>query len=95
MPTGLIVMKEYCLKSHIEPSFIGLLAEEGLIEILLVKGIEHLKVSQLPDLERYIRWYYDLSINIAGIDVIRHLLFQINLLQKEISLLRRQMSTLS
>ena len=49
MQTELIIVSEYCHKCQIEPSFIDLLQEEGLIEIR-TEGDEHyLLVSQLPE----------------------------------------------
>ena len=55
MQTELIIVSEYCHKCQIEPSFIDLLQEEGLIEIR-TEGDEHyLLVSQLPEVERYSR----------------------------------------
>ena len=47
---------------------------------------------QLGDLERYCHLYYDLSINIEGIDAIRHMLARIEDLQREVHHLRRQLS---
>lgn len=91
METDLIIISEYCRKSHIEPSFIVLLYEEGLIDIREEGGREYLFVSQLQDLERYSRMYYDLSINIEGIDAIRHLLDRMNSMRNEISCLRSRL----
>ena len=38
----------------------------------------YLPASQLAELERYTHLYYDLSINIAGIDAIHHMLERID-----------------
>ena len=70
MQNELIIVSEYCRKCHIEPSFIDLLQEGGLIEVMTEGGERYLTFTQLPDIERYSRMYYDLSINIAGIDAI-------------------------
>lgn len=91
MQTDLIIVSDYCDKCHIDPSFILLLEEDGLIEIQVVEKQRYIPVSQLRDLERYTRMYYDLSINIAGIDAIRHLLDRMQTMQDEIYKLRRQM----
>lgn len=91
MQSDLIIVSEYCHKCHIEPSFIDLLEEGGLIEVRTEGGEDYLLVSQLPDVERYSRMYYDLSINIEGIDAIRHLLLRLEDLNREISWLRRQL----
>lgn len=88
MQNELIIISEYCSKCHIEPSFIDMLHEGGLIDIQTDDGKRYLTFSQLPDVERYSRMYYDLSINMEGIDAIHHLLEQIEEMQKEIHSLR-------
>ena len=91
MQTELIIVSEYCHKCHIEPSFIDLLEEGGLIEVRTEGGEHYLLASQLPDVERYSRMYYDLSINMEGIDAINHLLERMELMRREISTLRNQL----
>ena len=91
MQTELIIVSEYCHKCHIEPSFIDLLEEGGLIEVRTEGGGHYLPASQLPDVERYSRMYYDLSINMEGIDAIHHLLERMELMRREISTLRNQL----
>ena len=49
MQTELIIVSEYCHKCHIEPSFIDLLEEGGLIEVRTEGGEHYLLASQLPD----------------------------------------------
>lgn len=91
MQTELIIVSEYCHKCHIEPSFIDMLQEGGLIEVRTEAGERYLLLSQLPDVERYSRMYYDLSINMEGIDAIHHMLERIEGMRKEINSLRNQL----
>lgn len=91
METDLIIINEYCEKSHTDPEFLISLEEGGLIEIRRVNGKQYLLVSQLSELERYSHLYYDLSINIEGIDAIRHMLERMRTLQHEVYRLRRQL----
>ena len=91
MDTDLIIISEYCEKSHTDPTFLLSLEEGGLIEIRTVNGKQYLLLSQLGELERYSHLYYDLSINIEGIDAIRHILGRMDSLQQEIRQLRRQL----
>lgn len=91
MQTELIIVSEYCHKCHIEPSFISLLAEGGLINVHIQEGEHYLLESELPNVERYSRLYYDLSINLEGIDAIHHLLLKVEDMQQEIDTLRRQL----
>ncbi len=90
METDLIIVKEYCQKSHVDPSFIVSLEEDGLIDVQVVDGERCLLVSQLRDLERFVRWHEDLSVNIDGIGVIHELMGRIHQMQQEINQLRRE-----
>ena len=92
MQTELIIVSEYCQKCHIEPSFIDLLEEGGLIEVRAEAGEHYLLVAQLPEVERYSRMYYDLSINIEGIDAIHHLLERMEGMRREINSLHNRLS---
>lgn len=91
MQNELIIVSEYCRKCHIESSFIDLLQEGGLIELRTEGGERYLSYTQLPELERYSRLYYDLSINIEGIDAIHHLLQRMDEMQRELHELRSQL----
>lgn len=91
MQTELIIVSEYCHKCHIDSSFIDLLEEIGLIEIQLEGGEHYLLLSQLPEVERYSRMYYDLSINLEGIDAIHHLLERMELMRREMNRLRSRL----
>lgn len=91
MNDELIIISEYCHKCHVEPSFIDLLQEGGLIHIQVVGGQPCLSFAELPDVERYCRMYYDLSINMEGIDAIHHLLQRMEAMQQEIEELRRRL----
>lgn len=91
MDTDYIIIREYCQKSRIEPSFIISLEEGGLIDVQVIEGERYLPVSQLRELERYTHLYYDLSINMEGIDAIRHMLDRMNRLQEEVEQLRRRL----
>jgi len=84
MESELIIISEYCSHSNIEQKFISLLEDEGLIKTEWHNGVQYLPSSQLGDVERYANWYYDLSINIEGIDAIRMLLSRIDRLQCEL-----------
>ena len=92
MEKNWIIINEYCEKSHTDRDFLDLLEESGLIEIQDIDGQPCLPDTQLGDLERYCHLYYDLSINIEGIDAIRHMLTRIEDLQREVHRLRRQLS---
>lgn len=89
MESDLIIITEYIQNSKIEMQFIIHLEEEGLIETRWVEGKQYLPVSQLGDIERYARWYYDLSINVEGIDTIQRLLHQMREMRQELMRLKK------
>ena len=94
METDLIIVSEYCQKCHIDPSFIVLLEDGGLIDVRIIGGEHYLLLSQLQELERYTRMYYGLSINIEGIDAIRHLLERMKDMQNEMDRLKQELRVL-
>ena len=73
MQSDLIIINDFCDRCHVDPSFITELEEDGLIEVRVIDEERYLPASQLAELERYTHLYYDLSINIAGIDAIHHI----------------------
>lgn len=90
MQADLIIVREYCQKSHVDPSFIISLEEDGLIDIQVVDGERYLSISQLRDLERFVHWHEDLSVNIEGIGVIHELMGRMHDMQQELDQLRRE-----
>jgi hypothetical protein len=88
---NLIPADEFCASRNIEFSFITTLKKAGLIEVTTVKKTEYIHESHLPDLERIVNLYYDLDINLEGIEAINHLLQRINEMQDEITLLKNRL----
>ena len=91
METGLIIIDELLKNSRIEPSFIVLLRNEGLIDITIIEGKQYIHESQLSDIEKFANMYYELSINVEGIDVIHNLLKKMNSMEHELYELRKLM----
>lgn len=87
----LIPLDVFCTSHDIEISFISSLHEAGLIEITTVEEAGFLNSEQLQQLERYIRFYYELNINLEGIDAIMHLLNRVNAMHDEITSLRNRL----
>jgi hypothetical protein len=87
----LISAVEFCNNHNIEITFISSLNENGLIEIVEVEESTYIQESQLLQLERIVRFYYDLGINLEGIETINHLLNRLNNMQDEIIGLRNRL----
>ena len=88
---NIIPANEFCASHNIEISFINSLQDAGLIEITTIKETEYIYESQLNELEKIVRLYYELDINLEGIETVIHLLQRINGLQDEITLLRNRL----
>jgi hypothetical protein len=87
----LIAVDEFCANHDIEISFISSLQQSGLIEITTIKNSGFIEADQLRQLEKYIRLYYDMDINLEGIETIDYLLLNINSLQEELRTLRNRL----
>jgi hypothetical protein len=87
----LISTHEFCASHHIEISFIQSLEETGLIEITTIEETEFIQKSQLQQLEKIVRLYNELGINIEGIDTVTHLLQRIIGLQDEVTALKNRL----
>jgi hypothetical protein len=81
----------FCDSHNIEISFITSLQQTGLIEIITVKDNSYIDSTQLQQLEKIIHFYYELDINLEGIETITHLLHRVTSLQDEITLLRNRL----
>ena len=84
----LVSVDEFCASHNIETSFINSLYSSGLVEITTIKDAVFVDSAQLRHLEKIIRLYYELDINLEGIETINYLLQRIGSLQDEILLLR-------
>jgi hypothetical protein len=87
----LIAANAFCASHNIDISFISLLQKNGLIEIITVEDNPFIEVNQLKELEKFIRFYYELDINLEGIETVNHLLNKINSLQLEIIMLKNKL----
>lgn len=86
-----IPVGQVCTNYHIEVSFVDALAENGLVNMIIVEGTPCIGQGQLRDLEKMIRLHYDLDINLEGLDAIAHLLRQMDSLQEELLLLKNRL----
>jgi len=70
----LIAVEEFCSIHNVDISFIRSLKQTGLIEVTTIKEAGFINAAQLQQLEKFIRFYYELDINLEGIETITHLL---------------------
>lgn len=88
----LIPLQEIITHHKVEVTFIDSLHECGLIEITTVRETRYIYKEQISELEKMIRWHYDLDINLEGIEAISHLLQRVNILQEELTAMRNRLN---
>lgn len=87
----LIDVDKFCANHKIEVSFISSLQQSGLIEVKTIKESGFIDPDQLLQLEKIVRLYYELDINLEGIETINYLLQRISLLRDENIALRNRL----
>ena len=81
-----------CLRIYeVEESFIESLHEVGLIQVIDQEEERFIEYDDLSDLEQFIRWHYEMDINVEGIDALRHMLERVRSLQSELDQLRQEL----
>lgn len=87
----LLAIDDFCTSHNIEISFISSLHQNGLIEITTIKEAGYIDPAQLLQLEKIVRLYYELDINLEGIETINYLLLRIGTMQDEIMALKNKL----
>ncbi|HEY4290422.1 MAG TPA: chaperone modulator CbpM [Puia sp.] len=90
-PEELIPAGEFCAFHHVELSFIQNLHESGLIGMTVRDGVVFLPADDLPALEKFTRWFYELDINPEGIEALSHVLNRMERLTEENKVLRNRL----
>jgi hypothetical protein len=88
----MIPVNEFCIHHNIETSFIYSLQKSGLIEISTIHEETFVPVNQLSQLEKLVRLYYEMDINLEGIETISYLLQRMNEMQQQILQLSNRLS---
>ncbi|MVZ63343.1 chaperone modulator CbpM [Sphingobacterium humi] len=89
MEKTLFKVIDICRSGRIEHTFIQELHQNGLIEIIIQEEQEFIEEEQIPQIERFSNWHYELELNVQGIEVVQHLIDRIEKLQEEIKVLNR------
>jgi pyridoxine 5'-phosphate synthase PdxJ len=92
MPDDEIISVEtFCSYYHVEGTFIETLESHGLISISYRENQRFILKEDVVELEKYSRMYYELNINVPGIDALNHLLEKIKQLQQEAETLKARL----
>lgn len=83
-----IDIEDFCQYYSVEISFVRSLSESGLISVNEEKEHYFIPMEEMPRLEKFARLYYELDINVAGLETIDHLLQKMELLQQELKRLQ-------
>ncbi len=85
-----LLMSE-CIRIYdVDEDFLQSLSESGLIHLEKENEQDFLLEEELDMLEQFVRWHYDMDINIGGIEALHHMLSRVQEMQKEIEDLRNQ-----
>jgi len=80
----LIAVHEFCASRNVDISFVKSLSESGILETITIEETAFISDEQLPELDKLVRFHYDMDINLEGIETINYLLEKIEAMQEEI-----------
>lgn len=82
-----------CIRIYeVEEVFIDSLIDSGLIRYISHEEQRYIEYDDLADLEQFVRWYYDMDINIEGIEALYYILNKVKTLQSEILDLKNELN---
>lgn len=80
---------------NIEITFFDELVDYGLLHIQIENNIQYLMYEDLPDLEKFANWHYDLEINLPGLEVVHNMLKKLDALNRRNRELMNKLSAIS
>jgi chaperone modulatory protein CbpM len=87
----MIPLETFCTYYQVERSFIETLESYGLVSISSREEQRFILMEEVVELEKFSRLYYDLNINVPGIDALKHLLEKLKELQQETESLKARL----
>ncbi|TXD48774.1 chaperone modulator CbpM [Polaribacter sp. IC073] len=87
----LIAAQTLCTHYNIEISFVATLNQMGLIQIEIIEQEQFINQEQIGNLEKIIRLYNELHVNLEGIDVVLNLLNKEKELKNEVTSLKNRL----
>jgi hypothetical protein len=87
----MIPLETFCTYYNVERSFVETLESYGLVSINSREERRFILMEEVVELEKFSRLYYDLNINVPGIDALKHLLERLKELQQETENLRARL----
>ena len=90
--TDLISIQQFCIHYKVPESFISSLFDYELIEITISNNQQYIQTTQIKNIEKFIRFHYDMDINLEGLDAVSNLLEQVESLKEEIVALNNRLN---
>ena len=87
----MIPLETFCTYYQVEMSFVETLESYGLVSISSREEQRFILMEEVVELEKFSRLYYELNINVPGIDALKHLLEKLKELQQETDNLRARL----
>lgn len=82
-----------CLQIYqVEESFLDELHSSGLIEVVFEEDDRYIEYDYLQEIEKFVRWYYELEINMEGIEALYHMLKKVRELQSDVEELKGELN---
>lgn len=78
-----ISLEEIIRLYKIDYTFLDQLIDSELLHPQTENSIRYIIYEELPNLERFANWHYDLDVNLPGIEIIHKLLNQMEELRNE------------
>jgi hypothetical protein len=91
MDADQIEVMEFCLFHNADESFVISLCDSGLINLIVIDDKKFIPVSEVDKLEKFFRFYYDLNINLEGIETISHLQYRIEEMREQLQVLKNRL----
>jgi P2-related tail formation protein len=87
----LIPTQTLCSYYNIEISFVDDLHKMGLIQVKIIEQTPCIHQDQITHLEKIIRLYHELNVNLEGIDIVFNLLEKERELRHELTALKNRL----
>jgi hypothetical protein len=87
----IILLETFCSYNQIDQNFVETLESHGLISFSYLENQRYIFRDEVVQLEKFSRMYYEMNINVPGIDALNHLLEKIKQLQKETESLKARL----
>jgi len=87
----IIPIELFCTSYQVEESFLETLESYGLISITIQDQRRFILMEEIVELEKFSRLYYELEINVPGIEALQHMMERIKQMQQELTDLKARL----